>query len=348
MFWIPRATGLRDSPYFSIGVTTFNRRDLLLETIASILGQTFADFEVIVGNDNTAEPLTLDMLGVTDRRVRILNHPVNLGEIGNMNELLAQVGGRYFTWLADDDLYTPDFLQAVRDSHERWGPLPCVFTGYSSGATPTDANVKYMDRFQRLSGRDFLRAYLDRRIQAIGCYGVFEAGFLREIGGMHRLGNGFSPYSDNLLAINAGVLEYVCYVDAPLIFFRTHEDSISFSSPDLGAYISAQEDLCERALKVFKTEGLKPDLRHNLYQLLSHWCLTFMFHVLQRSRNHRPGIFFDYMRFLRRYSGELGLYRIKLTGMVLKLLLMHWLFALRRFARQTLRCETARLHIGGG
>lgn len=321
---------MSDRPYFSIGVTAFKRRELLVETLSSILAQTFADFEVIVGNDNTAESLTQEMLGIDDGRVRILNHAVNLGEIGNMNELLAQSQGRYFTWLADDDLYAPDFLQAVRDAHERYGPISCVFTNYESGAACKPSSVVYAESIERIPGRDFLHIYLDRKIKAIGCYGVFEAQYLRGIGGMERLGSGFSPYSDNLLAIKAGALESLCYIDAPLIFFRTHPGSISFSSPDLDAYLTAQEDLCARALEVFNRPQLQKDMQHNLYQLLSYWCLTFMFHVLRRPQEHRPGYLWDYMRFLRRYSGALGAYRLGLAATTLRLLVSHWLFCLMR------------------
>jgi len=329
-YQIPSETLLSDRPYFSIGVTTFKRRELLVETLSSILAQTFADFEVIVGNDNTAESLTQEMLGIDDRRVRILNHPVNLGEIGNMNELLAQSRGRYFTWLADDDLYTPDFLQAVWDAHGRHGPVSCVFTNYASGATCKPGKVSYADKIKLVTGRDFLRTYLDRKFMAIGCYGVFELQYLREIGGMERLGSGFSPYSDNLLAIKAGALENLCYIDAPLIFFRTHLGSISYSSPDLDAYLTAQDDLCARALEIFKSPQLQQDMQHNLYQLLCYWCLTFMFHVLRRSQKARTGYLRDYSQFLYRYSGTLGAYRVKLVAKMVRLMVSHWVFGLAR------------------
>lgn len=325
---------LSDTPYFSIGVTTFKRRELLVETLTSILAQTFLDFEVIVGNDNADELLTQEMLGIGDPRVRILNHPVNLGEIANMNELLAQSRGRFFTWLADDDLYTPDFLQAVRDAHERFGPVSCVFTGYASGACSRLDRVEYAATIRRISGRDFLGDYLNSKIQAVGCYGVFETHYLRESGGMVRLGNGFSPYSDNLLAIKAGLLGYLCYVDAPLIFFRTHPGSISFTSPDFDAYASAQSDLCSSAIKIFRAEQLRDDLRQNLYRLLSHWCLTFAFHVLERSGNYRlSGFIWSYLRSIFRYSADLGVGRIRLMGLAALLLFKHQTTPFRKWVR---------------
>jgi glycosyltransferase involved in cell wall biosynthesis len=321
---------MSDRPYFSIGVTTFDRRELLVETVASILAQSFGDFEVIVGNDNPAQSLTLQSLGIDDQRVRILNHVANLGEIGNMNELLAQSRGRYFTWLADDDLYAPDFLQAVRDAHERFGPVSCVFSSYVSGVTWEPGRVAYEQNMLLLSGRDFLCDYLARKIQTLGCCGVFDIQYLRQEGGIVRLGSGFSPYSDNLLAIEAGALDRVCYIAAPLLFFRTHPDSISFSSPDVNAYFTAQEDLCARALAVFRLPQLRSNLQQNLYQLLGHWCMTFMFHVMRRPRN-RPSVstLITYLRFVQRNAGELDArHRIRLAFAALNLVLRHCLFVL--------------------
>lgn len=55
------------APFFSIGITTYNRPDLLKQTLDSISAQTFADFEAIVGNDYAEEPLSAELLGITDR-----------------------------------------------------------------------------------------------------------------------------------------------------------------------------------------------------------------------------------------------------------------------------------------
>lgn len=84
-------------PFFSIGVTTYNRRELLKQVLDILIKQTFSDFEVIVGNDYPQEILTAELLGIYDPRIRFVNHPKNLGEVGNMNALLEVSRGRYFT-----------------------------------------------------------------------------------------------------------------------------------------------------------------------------------------------------------------------------------------------------------
>ena len=260
-------------PFFSIGVTTYNRRELLKETLASVLRQRFTDYEVLVGNDFTQEPLSAQSLGVKDPRIQLLNHLENLGELKNMNLLLAQSRGRYFTWLADDDLYAPDFLLAAHSALVKFGFPPCAFTAYYSGKTfepPVLGGEWPMDLY---SGGEFLDLYLSRRLLAIGCYGVFERDYLSRTGGMEPLGNSFSPYSDNLLAIRAGLLDRVTYVNAPLVFYRTHPGSVSYTSGDVGAFLSAQDDLFRKSLVIFRDVKLSDRFAVCLYYLLR-WCMV--------------------------------------------------------------------------
>lgn len=287
--------------FFSIGVTTYNRREMLKECLSSILQQTFANYEIIVGNDYPQENLSAELLGIDDPRIRFINHTQNQGEIRNMNSLLAMSRGRYFTWLADDDMYASDILQTVHSALVRFNFPPCVFTSYAMGTTYSDDNKGGRVGEQRLiAGRQFLQQYLARSLKAIGCYGVFDLQYLRRIGGIKPLGNGFSPYSDVLLAIQSGLLEKLVYIDAPLIFFRTHKGSISYTSPDFSAYYSAHEDLCRKCINIFSSEGLRDDFHSNLFLLLR-WCIRDLTAVVRRSGSINGRQAITYLLFVRRY-----------------------------------------------
>jgi len=287
-------------PFFSIGVTTYNRPDLLKETLSSITGQTFSAFEVIVGNDYTREPLSAKLLGIEDSRIRFINHSENLGEVKNMNCLLGVARGQYFTWLADDDMYVPAFLESVHASLVKFDFPLCVFTSYASGAAFPDELKSCAGEGQLFKGPVFLRLYLARKLKTIGCYGVFDAEYVKQIDGIEQLGDGFSPYSDNLLVIKSGSLEKVSYIDAPLIFYRTHEQSISSVSTDVGTYISAQKDLLSKSIEVFRSDKVKEDFHRNLFLLLA-WCIRDLATVVLRSGSINKRQIMAYLLFLRRH-----------------------------------------------
>lgn len=291
-------------PFFSIGITTYDRQKMLGEAIASILEQTFSDFEIIISNDNPKRKISKQSLEINDPRIRCINQPKNLGEVKNMNFLLKASKGKYFTWLADDDLYNLGFLKAVHQAIVKYNFPLCVFTSFKMETSYSGEKI-LIEKPQLLTGRQFLRRYLNRSLKTQGCYGVFDRQYLKRIGGIKKLGKGFGPYSDNLLAIQCGLLKKVVFIDAPLIFFRAHKGSISLVSTDLEAYSSAQEELCRKCIKLFNNKELRDDFSANLFYLLR-WCIKDFAAVLRRSRAINLRQTSTYLVFLKRYMGFLG------------------------------------------
>lgn len=299
-------------PFFSIGVTTYDRLDLLKEALSSIVSQTYPDFEVIVGNDNPHQVLSSENLNINDERISFVNRPTNLGELPNMNDLLARSRGRYFTWLADDDMYAPDFLESAYSALSELEFPFVLFTGYMAGSDYVHYERDGItSNIRVLTGRAFLNEYLSRSLKIIGCYGLFSTGYIRKIGGMEKLGNGFSPYSDNLLAIKSGLLEKIIVIDAPLIFFRTHVDSMSYTSPDLTAYESAQHELLFKSIHVFRDRLLRDDFNDNLFLLLK-WCIEDFYPVMLRSGRIQIRKQLAYVIGMFKYIGKLRKHRCKI------------------------------------
>lgn len=292
-------------PLFTFGVTTYNRKEMLKECLTSIHQQTYPDFEVIVGNDFTSDVITNESLGIADSRIRIINHPHNLGEVNNMNYLLSEARGRYFSWLGDDDMLAPQCLDSISTALKQFSYPKCVFCSYNEGPEymPEPAIVVH-NSSRLMSGGAFLQQYLSRKLKLIGCYGGFETRYLREIGGIKTLGDGFSPYADNLLAIRAGVLDKVVYIDAPLFFFRTHDQSLSNTSTDLTAYTSAQRDLLSKCDEIFRHNNTYHDRSRNMFHLLM-WCSSDIYAVLDRG-SFLPRPFINHLRVLEQYARGAG------------------------------------------
>ena len=77
-----------------------------------------------------------------------------------MNVLLAQSRGKYFTWLADDDIYTAHYLSAIHDALTMFDFAEAVFTSYSQGNTVSKKSINYQRKIECLSGQQFLHGYL--------------------------------------------------------------------------------------------------------------------------------------------------------------------------------------------
>lgn len=265
-------------PFFSIGLTTYKRKDHLKRAIQSLLDQTFPDFEVLVGNDYPAEKLDLRSLGVHDPRVRIINHPDNLGEVGNMNALLNLAAGGYFTWQFDDDLTAPGFLAAAHTAIIEQHSPPCLFTAYEvlhGDASPAvhPAAAAGCRAARRLSGRDFLRGYFQGRCKTMACTALYDVAYLRKIGGMPLLCKAPNAlYGEYLLLMQAGLLAHVGYLDEPLVYYRTHQGSWGCGNADLHLFKEAGANLFARGIGLLSQPELVEDFADNFPSLLQLAC----------------------------------------------------------------------------
>jgi len=254
---------------------------MLKECIQSLLAQSFGDFEVIVGNDYVAVPVTAASVGITDSRITFVNHEKNLGEVDNMNTLLRRSRGRFFTWLADDDMYSPAYLETMRRVLTKEKNARAFFCQYAYGHSFEERIERYNGPVKTYNGRSFLLEYLARNIRLSGCYGMFEREYMLSEGGMRKMGKGSSIYSDVLMAIRAGLLEWVGFVPEPLIFFRTHQDSLSNSVGMLEDYVDCQSDLMKHSMDVFQSAALSDD-RDKYLNLTLRWCLRDFCSVMKR------------------------------------------------------------------
>ena len=102
---------MKHNPLVSIIVTTFNRKELLKETIHSIINQTFKDFELIVVDNFSDYDFFEYINSFKDNRIRPYQNS-NDGIIAiNRNYGIKKVKGEYIAFCDDDDLWYPDKIQ---------------------------------------------------------------------------------------------------------------------------------------------------------------------------------------------------------------------------------------------
>jgi glycosyltransferase involved in cell wall biosynthesis len=99
----------------TVALPTHNRARLLRRAVASILQQTYSDFELLV-LDNGSEDLSWRQAPeLADSRVRIICHPLNIGVVNNWNAAIAHAEGHAICIFHDDDVMQPRFLERMVD-----------------------------------------------------------------------------------------------------------------------------------------------------------------------------------------------------------------------------------------
>ena len=97
-------------PRVSVCIPTYKGAATIGPAIASVLAQTFADFELLVIDDGSPDNTAVVVNGFQDTRIRYLRNAANLGPEGNWNRCLSEARGQYFKLLPHDDLLHPDCL----------------------------------------------------------------------------------------------------------------------------------------------------------------------------------------------------------------------------------------------
>jgi len=95
-------------PYYSVVIPTYQHQDLLEQAVGSVLAQTYQDFEIIVVDDGSPDPIKLQIPG--EKRIRIIRHEVNRGVSAARNTGIRASNGVFLAWLDSDDLWLPDKL----------------------------------------------------------------------------------------------------------------------------------------------------------------------------------------------------------------------------------------------
>lgn len=97
-------------PRVSVCIPTYNRRELLAETLESLRRQDYGDYEVIVCDDCSTDGTYEFLCSLKWPRLRVLRNERNLNLPGTMTRLFAEAKGEYIGMQHDHDLYEPSFL----------------------------------------------------------------------------------------------------------------------------------------------------------------------------------------------------------------------------------------------
>ena len=129
-------------PRVSIVIPTFQRRELVLEAIASVEAQSYRDFELIVVDDGSTDGTgeMVESLGGWDGRLRYRWQP-HRGVSAARNLGVELSRARIIAFLDSDNLWLPDHLAVVTELLERFprAVLATTSTRYRlSGKATTD------------------------------------------------------------------------------------------------------------------------------------------------------------------------------------------------------------------
>jgi glycosyltransferase involved in cell wall biosynthesis len=118
------------SPAISVVIPTYNQHALLLQTIHSVLGQSFEDFEVIVADDCSTDDTEDVVRNVRDGRVSYHKNSYNLGYGRNLQANSVRATGDVLFLLGHDDILLPGALRRTYEPFVADGSVVLVTRPY--------------------------------------------------------------------------------------------------------------------------------------------------------------------------------------------------------------------------
>lgn len=263
----------------SVVVPVYNQARFVAATLASLIGQSYPEVEVIVVNDGSEDELD-SALGSYAAKIHRIDQP-NKGLAGARNAGYGASSGEYLLFLDSDDTLAPDALARMAsflDTHAQYGAVYCAWQRVS------EDGKTLLDEVRPGHEGNLLKKLLRREFFFFASGTMLRRSTLEQVGLFDEILR-WGEDADLWLRLGlAGVL--FGYLDQPLLRYRVHSSSMSASVSH------RQFDLASAGLKkLFALPQLPPDvcaLEAEAYSILHYETAGRYFrgHWLDDARQH--------------------------------------------------------------
>lgn len=113
----------------SVVIPLYNKRLQIVNTIHTVLAQTWQDFEIVIIDDGSTDG-SIDMVkGIKDSRIRIFRQ-ANAGVSAARNRGIEKAQGELIAFLDADDEWKPDYLSTQMSLVEKYPQCDVFVTNY--------------------------------------------------------------------------------------------------------------------------------------------------------------------------------------------------------------------------
>ena len=95
----------------SVIIPTYNRGNLIINSIKSVLNQTFRNLEVIVVDDGSTDNTEDEVNKITDKRIKYIKLSSNRGGSNARNVGIKNATGQFISFQDSDDIFYPNKIE---------------------------------------------------------------------------------------------------------------------------------------------------------------------------------------------------------------------------------------------
>lgn len=165
-------------PLVSVLIPTYNRPEYLRIGLESVLRQTYANIEIIIGDDSTNNETKTMLRPYLEQHsnIRYIDNGGPLGKQGGINfhRITRLAKGEYINYLMDDDIFHPEKIQRMMDYYLQFDDVSLVtssrFLIDEEGNTIEEAPyvVHCPEQDMRYDGKQFAQSMLFSFLNIVG------------------------------------------------------------------------------------------------------------------------------------------------------------------------------------
>ena len=219
---------MKSAPRVSVVIPTFQRADLLRQTLDMLRAQTLAPVEIIVADDGSTDATTRVVASCDDARLHYLRRDrLRMPRI--LNEGLAVASGDYVMVCHDHDIYHPTMLEELAGALERHPTALFAHCGIVGVDATGERELEWFvrDYPEFVNGREFLVSEMLPGLHSpVAALTMIRRSALAARGLEPR----FRGPADVELWLRLCTRGDVAYIAKPLIRVRQRDDSSAFHS----------------------------------------------------------------------------------------------------------------------
>ena len=112
-------------------MSTYNRASLITNSIASVLSQTYTNFELIIWDDGSTDETDLIIRSFSDNRIRFFKD-INHGKSWALNQCIGLANGDFIAIIDDDDVWMDTKLEQQITKMVKHQEFDVLFTNFNN------------------------------------------------------------------------------------------------------------------------------------------------------------------------------------------------------------------------
>ncbi|MDR2661318.1 MAG: glycosyltransferase family 2 protein [Lactobacillaceae bacterium] len=134
------------TPLVSIVVPARNLSNYIVETLTSIVNQTYQNIEIIVVDDHSTDDTRKKVLSINDSRIYLIDSYGKNGPAGSRNTGIQQAKGKYLSFIDGDDQIHPYFIETLVEQLESNQLAKIATVKFAWDASISDFNQNQMKK----------------------------------------------------------------------------------------------------------------------------------------------------------------------------------------------------------